>query len=144
LSYPITCPVAKGKPSKEYPYHWSVNRWIDGETLTKKNLDQNQLAIDLASFLIELQTTNPTNGPVPGKHNFYRGGNLSVYNDETINALDKLETAVIREKCIQIWNQALNTSWKESHYGFTEIWRQVISSYKIIICLASLTLVVWE
>ena len=112
LSYPITCPVAKGKPSKEYPYHWSVNRWIDGETLTKKNLDQNQLAIDLASFLIELQTTNPTNGPVPGKHNFFRGGNLSVYNDETIKALDKLDTAVIREKCIQIWKQALNTSWE--------------------------------
>src|SRR5699024_7919164 len=50
LSLPITKPLAKGKPAASYPYVWSINKWLDGETVTDENVDKNQFAIDLAHF----------------------------------------------------------------------------------------------
>src|SRR5436309_15058012 len=32
LPLPIPNPAAKGVPTNEYPWHWSVYRWIEGET----------------------------------------------------------------------------------------------------------------
>jgi aminoglycoside phosphotransferase (APT) family kinase protein len=57
LSLPIPTPIAKGNPSKKYPFPWSINKWLEGETLTQKNInDLNQFARDLGSFLTELQS----------------------------------------------------------------------------------------
>lgn len=33
LDYPISAPLAVGRPCAQYPYFWSVNRWIEGCTL---------------------------------------------------------------------------------------------------------------
>jgi len=52
----------------------------------------NQFAIDLAGFLKELQAIDTTHGPVAGKHNFYRGGDLSIYHKETQKALKNLKS----------------------------------------------------
>lgn len=32
LSLPISNPIAIGKPSEDYPFTWSVNSYLDGET----------------------------------------------------------------------------------------------------------------
>ena len=34
LSLPIPVPLAMGVPAGEYPWHWSVYRWLDGEIAT--------------------------------------------------------------------------------------------------------------
>lgn len=84
LSYPIPEPLAMGKPSKNYPWNWSIYRWIDGDTadvLCEEDLQK--FAIDSAKFLNELQKINTTGGPLAGPHNFYRGASLSVYDEET-------------------------------------------------------------
>jgi aminoglycoside phosphotransferase (APT) family kinase protein len=60
--------------------------------------DLNQLATDLARFLKELQAINTFDGPVAGKHNFYRGGNLSVYREETQTALKNLKSLLPTNK----------------------------------------------
>lgn len=112
LSLPITVPIAQGKPSKDYPYIWSINKWIDGETVTRDNVDLHQFAHDLAGFLKELQSINASDGPRSGAHNFYRGGDLSVYDAETKEALDRLAGKVNQKKCLMIWEQALLSKWE--------------------------------
>ncbi|HDR5841838.1 TPA: phosphotransferase, partial [Bacillus anthracis] len=56
LSLPISTPIAKGNPSEAYPWPWSINKWIEGETVTKQNVrDLSEFAAHLGSFLVELQ-----------------------------------------------------------------------------------------
>ena len=51
LSLPISTPIAKGNPSEAYSLPWSINKWIEGETVTKQNVrDLNEFAADLGSF----------------------------------------------------------------------------------------------
>ena len=33
LDFPISKPVAAGKPTSCFPFPWSVNRWVEGDTL---------------------------------------------------------------------------------------------------------------
>lgn len=82
LSLPVSIPVAKGNPNKEYPWSWSIYKWLEGEPLSHRNIDDlNQLAKDLGTFLNELQAVDASGGPLAGRHNFYRGGSLSIYNE---------------------------------------------------------------
>lgn len=111
LSLPITVPVGKGAPTKDYPFSWSINKWLDGDTVTLDNVDLNQFAKDLAGFLKELASIDANEGPKAGTHNFYRGGDLSVYDQETQDALELLSSEVNVEKCQLIWNTALSTKW---------------------------------
>lgn len=111
LTLPITTPISKGKPSNLYPYPWSINKWLSGETVNHDNVNSNQFAIDLAVFLKEFQSINCTGGPIGGTHNFFRGGNLSVYNDETQSALKKLNGVIDIKKCSEIWSKAISSKW---------------------------------
>ncbi len=112
LSIPISTPLAKGKPSKDYPFPWSVNMWLDGETLSSNNIsDLSQFAKDLATFLIELQRIDASDGPVAGKHNFYRGGSLSVYDQETRDAIEQNKDALDIPLLNEIWQLALHSAW---------------------------------
>jgi len=88
LPLPIPTPLAIGMPTAEYPWHWSIYGWIEGESAAIapiRNLDN--FAHDLAQFLRALQRIDSTGGPNPGPHNFYRGGSLHVYDSETRESL---------------------------------------------------------
>lgn len=112
LSLPISIPLAKGMPSDEYPYPWSINKWLEGETLTPKNInDINQFARDLGAFLIELQSIDASAGPLAGKHNFYRGGALAVYDEESRNAIENNKDAFNEHVLKEIWKLALDSKW---------------------------------
>lgn len=113
LSLPITAPVAKGKPTPEYPLAWSINRWLVGETVTHTNVDLQKFAIELARFLKELEAINAENGPQAGAHNFYRGGDLSVYTAEFEQALTQLPAGPQRNHYQDIWTTALATKWEK-------------------------------
>jgi aminoglycoside phosphotransferase (APT) family kinase protein len=94
LSFTIPKPLALGKPSKDYPWNWSVFKYIKGEIvniLTINELHFKSIALQLAQFLNELHKVDQTGGPFLGTHNFYRGGSLQVYDSETKLALSKLQ-----------------------------------------------------
>ena len=77
LPLPIPVPLAMGVPALGYPWHWSIYRWLEGEAATIERIaDLRQFALALAEFLVALQRIDPTGGPPPGPHNFYRGGPL--------------------------------------------------------------------
>ncbi|WP_028389012.1 hypothetical protein [Legionella fairfieldensis] len=85
-----------GKPSKEYPWHWSIYKWLKRDTAAINRInDLNQFATSLAEFLVALQECDTTGGPLAGEHNFYRGGNLAVYDGETREAIRLLNNKLI-------------------------------------------------
>ena len=99
LTMTISSPIAKGYPSCGYPFSWSINKYIEGDTLTKQNINNlNEFADDLAKFLKEFQKIDTTNGP------------QAVYHNETIEALENLKTVLPTELLLKIWQRALNAS----------------------------------
>ncbi len=115
LNLQIPTPLAMGNPSNQYPWPWSIYHWIPGETVNDaKNVDKNLLAKSLADFLLELHVINITGAPLSGPHNFYRGGDLSVYDSETKKAIDVLKEKIDVEKANDIWSRALATKWQHA------------------------------
>ncbi|MCR8659466.1 aminoglycoside phosphotransferase family protein [Paenibacillus endoradicis] len=112
LSTPISTPVAIGHVSEHYPWPWSINKWLEGESLSPTNVnDLNSIATDLALFLIELQSINASSGPVAGAHNFYRGGSLAVYDEESMLAINNNKETFDKRILKEIWELALNSNW---------------------------------
>lgn len=108
----IPLPLFKGNPTKEYPFNWGIYKWIEGETLTYKDiLNLDLLAIDLAKFLKELQSIDATLGPKAGKHNFYRGGSLNIYDNETRIALKNLKNIFDTNSLENIWKKCLKSKY---------------------------------
>lgn len=112
LTLPIQIPLAKGKSNEEYPLPWSINKWVEGETLTYQNIkDLNQFARDLGAFLIELQSIDASGGPLAGEHNFYRGGSLAVYDEESRHAIEHNKDIFNEDLLREIWELALDSKW---------------------------------
>jgi aminoglycoside phosphotransferase (APT) family kinase protein len=112
LPLPIPTPVAKGAPDAEYPYPWSVYRWLDGELASKAEIgDLTAFATSLAGFLQALARVDASDGPRPGEHNFFRGGPLATYEREALEAIDRLGAEVPREAVLRAWHDAMSTTW---------------------------------
>lgn len=63
LPLPIPVPLAMGVPAEDYPWHWSVYSWIEGETAKRERIaDLSQFAADLAGFLVALKRVDPPVG----------------------------------------------------------------------------------
>ena len=114
LSFRIPTPIAMGKPSKLYPFNWSIYQWIEGESANTCDLNDQQLqpiAVQLAQFLNELHTIDSTGGLEPGPHNFYRGLSPSVYNAETRSAITQLKNIINTDVVTLVWEKALSSRW---------------------------------
>jgi aminoglycoside phosphotransferase (APT) family kinase protein len=119
LPLPIPAPVARGEPDSGFPYPWSVYRWLDGELASKARIaDLTGFATTLAGFLNALGRIDATGGPEPGQHNFFRGGPLSTYADETLRAIDALGAEVPRDRVERVWEDAMATSWARDPVWF--------------------------
>ena len=114
ISLGIPTPLHRGKPSADYPYHWSIYKWIDGVSLdfiAPKHLDLEKIAQDLAYFIKELFEIDTVNAPEAGKHNFYRGCHPRIYDQATRNYIEKLKSIIDSKKALEIWEVALNSRW---------------------------------
>lgn len=116
LPFPIPTPLALGNPTEEYPWHWSIYQWLDGEAASKGHInDLSQFATDLAKFLKAIQQVNASNGP----HNFYRGSSpLSIYNAEIQQALALLDGKIDTSTASALWNEALASTWQHAPLWF--------------------------
>lgn len=110
----IPKPIAMGEPSKEYPWHWSIYQWLEGASATNTQVtDLNHFAKSLAEFLSALQQCDISGAPAAGLENFYRGGNLSVYDNDTRKAIKQIENKNLAKKLMVIWEKALASTWKD-------------------------------
>jgi aminoglycoside phosphotransferase (APT) family kinase protein len=119
LPLPIPSPVAKGEPDAEFPYPWSVYRWLDGEPASTARIgDLRDFATTLARFLNALGRIDATAGPAPGQHNFFRGDPPATYEEETIRAIDTLGDEIPAEDVKRVWADAMATSWERDPVWF--------------------------
>jgi aminoglycoside phosphotransferase (APT) family kinase protein len=119
LPLPIPVPVAEGEPDAWFPYPWSVYRWIDGELATHARIDDMPgFAAALAGFLNALARADASGGPEPGPHNFFRGGPLATYADETHDAIAKLGSEISRDAVQRVWQDAMSTAWERDPVWF--------------------------
>jgi len=108
LPLAVPVPLAKGEPGEGYPWHWSVCRWLEGENATHKRLtDLGHAAIALAEFVAALQRIDPTGGPAPGVHNFFRGVPLALRDERTREAIEALHGVVDTRAATAAWEAAL-------------------------------------
>lgn len=112
LPLSIPDPIALGQAAQGYPWPWSIRRWIDGDDATSVAIGElSHLARDLALFLRALQDLDPAGGPVPGTHNYQRGGPLAFYDRDTRQALLALEGRIDTRAVTRIWDTALASRW---------------------------------
>jgi aminoglycoside phosphotransferase (APT) family kinase protein len=112
LPLPIPTPLAMGVPSNEYPWDWSIYRWIDGENASNDSIgNQNDFAEDLSKFLVALHKIDTSGGPPPGLHNFYRGGLVSIFDEQTRKAIAILDDKIDTVAAKAIWEAAIKTKW---------------------------------
>ena len=112
LPLPIPTPLGQGAPSPDYPHPWSVYQWLDGRTATADRIAHPvTFATDMAMFLSALQAVDPTEGPQPGIHNWFRGGTLRTFDANTRCALHDLGGHIDVDHTRQVWDDALSAPW---------------------------------
>ncbi|MEU2614041.1 aminoglycoside phosphotransferase family protein [Micromonospora sp. NPDC007271] len=108
----IPVPLAKGEPDEGFGFHWSIYEWLDGDPAGIDTIgDLVDFADSLATFLVALRQIDPTGGPEPGLHNWFRGGPLQVYDRQTQRAIEALDDRIPRDPVEEIWQLALLASW---------------------------------
>ncbi|MFD4959572.1 aminoglycoside phosphotransferase family protein [Microbacterium sp. NPDC058389] len=110
---PVSVPgvVAVGAPGPDYPFPWSVRRWLPGDTVAAaSSLDQVALAEDVGGMLAALRALPTHAGAAAGRHSFYRGSHPSAYSDQVQTALERLD--VDAEACAGIWLTATTSAWE--------------------------------
>jgi aminoglycoside phosphotransferase (APT) family kinase protein len=115
LPVPIPQSLAMGAPGCGYPWPWSIYRWLPGQHATIDRVpDLDGFATEVGAFLNSLYRVDTADGPQPGLHNFFRGGDLSTYDGETRAALAALDGETDVGAATQAWEVALTASWTGS------------------------------
>lgn len=111
LPLEIPAPIALGEPTRDYPWRWSVNRWLGGESAITATIDDERVAaIAIAGFITALQRIDPTGGPEPGSHNFGRGVPLAKRDRYVRAALASLDGELDVALVAAAWERALEAS----------------------------------
>ena len=119
LSVDVPEIVALGEPSNEYPLPWSIRRWLAGTTLEDTQvLDRRSLARTFGALLVELRFIPADINLSAGKHSFYRGCHPSVYGDEVVKSLRKMDAQTKTEHCLEIWQKGTESAWSNSPVWF--------------------------
>src|SRR5271166_2719870 len=114
LPLAIPTPLGAGVPGESYPWNWSVYGWLEGETATRERIvDPSVAATDLAEFVVALERIDPTGGPGPGPHNWFRGVPLARRDRPTRQAIGELVGTLDTGAATAAWEAALEApEWR--------------------------------
>jgi len=114
ISVAIPEPVKMGEPCLDYPFHFSIYKWLDGCSLNTLNMNHttlNVLALELANFLKQLQAIQGVKLLEPGQHNWWRGAHVSVYDDQFRQQVAALAGVIDTANAMVLWESACQTQW---------------------------------
>lgn len=114
LSLIVPEPVTRGVPGSGYPFQWAVYRWIEGETFVRDNVpDEGQAAADLAAFVAELRSIDPSGSPQSGR------SPLLELDTVTRSAIESLRGVIDTDAAAKAWERCLQApEWKGR-----QVWR---------------------
>lgn len=116
LSLSIPTPIKMGQASGDYPYPFSIYKWLPGKSLNLlviSDQEKEQLALDLVLFLKELQAITDVPGPTPGQHNWWRGDHVNIYDKGAREQITILAGIIDNNKALALWEQACATKWHQ-------------------------------
>jgi len=104
LSLPVPVPIRRGLPARDFPWRWSVVRWLTGAP-ADLNLPGSAQGVAWAAFLRSLHTAPPADAP----RNLHRGIPLARRAHYTAARLDRLQAATphITRPVREVWASAL-------------------------------------
>ncbi|MFJ6838602.1 aminoglycoside phosphotransferase family protein [Streptomyces sp. NPDC091209] len=108
LPFPVPEILGLGTPAADFPWHWAVLRWLDGDLPVAGALtDPYALAADLGAFVAALRGIDLPGGPTA-----YRGTPLATVDAETRSAIEDLRGAIDTRAATAAWEEALAApSW---------------------------------
>ena len=68
-------------------------------------------AADLAGFLAALYAIDSSGGPTPGIHNFFRGGPVDTYDEQSRGSIRLLADEIDARAATEVWEAALASTW---------------------------------
>ena len=103
LPLPVPAPLAVGRPAANYPWEWSVVRWLDGVNPAVGVLAAPEaLARDLAGFVNALRSVNPAGAPAG-----HRSVPLASRDGSTRAAIAQLAGTIDTAAATALWDKAL-------------------------------------
>ena len=113
LPVAISQPLAIGAPGGGYPWHWSVHRWLDGESVNVERMaDPFALAQDLGGFVVALRRIDTAGGPIAGRDGS-RGVPLARRDAATREAIAQLDGVVDVPAVTAAWEAAMRApTWQ--------------------------------
>jgi aminoglycoside phosphotransferase (APT) family kinase protein len=94
-------------PAEGYPFVWAVYQWVHGECATTDRIsDHERFATDLAHFVAALRRIDPSGGPAPGEHSFFRGVPLVTRDVATRAAITSLDGSIDVDRVTAAWEEA--------------------------------------
>jgi aminoglycoside phosphotransferase (APT) family kinase protein len=69
--------------------------------------------VALARFLAALYAIDASGGPPPGRHNWFRGGSLSTWDEQTRACVDRLAADIDPPGALRVWDSALASPWRQ-------------------------------
>jgi len=94
-------PVGLGAAGDDFPWPWSVCRWVRGDH-PARGAPTGRLAADLGAFIATLRAVDPTGGPVAD-----RGAPLAQRDDEVRAALSDLDGLIDTDAATAAWDEAV-------------------------------------
>lgn len=124
LPLAIPAALALGEPGEGYPWQWGVYRWLPGADATQAPVaDPNQLARDLADFILALQRIETTGWPPPEPPRSGRAEPLATRDAETRACIAELESLGLHDAAT---SAAISAAWDaalaEPPYAGPPIW----------------------
>lgn len=101
LPVAVPLPLARGEPSREFPWPWTITTWLEGENPPIGG-GSVPLAQSLADFVRALRSVDASHGPRTG-----RGGPLAPEDASVRRALTELEDDVDVGAATAVWEEAL-------------------------------------
>ncbi|WBO68177.1 aminoglycoside phosphotransferase family protein [Streptomyces camelliae] len=97
-------PLGIGEPDGEFPWPWSVYRWLEGHNPVPTAIrGPGRLAADLGAFVRALRRVDPRDAP-PG----YRAGPLRERDEPTRTAISELGGRIDTDAVTALWERALD------------------------------------
>lgn len=96
-------PVGLGEPDEDFPWPWSVYRWLDGRNPVAGAVESpERLAEELGVFVAALRRTDVQDGP-----SAQRGAPLTTRDEPTRAALEQLTGRIDTDRVTSLWERAL-------------------------------------